>query len=516
VAPGLAARVLAATVLAAMVLATGCQERPPASTDPAAPASSAAGPGRTGRGVDGWPDAEACSPLAGPIAPGGDLVVALGEAVSPHHAPVPHTDAERVVFAGCYETLVQVACTGELAPGLASAWQRFEGGRRWRLTLREGALFWDGRPVTAHDVIDAWSRNLTMTRDRGLPCPGLWLETGRRGVVARGARVVEIRLAEPQDDLPRLLAHPALAVAAHRPGWLWPVGSGPCRLAADTGAPLPDLLCRPNRHHPAPPPWRSLTVRVRPAADPRDLLTGDADLAVLRDRHAREFYAGLPEVVTTPLPWDRKYVLLLTAAAASPERLAASLEGADVTRSEGRPAGGLTFRRCTGVACPQLRGPTVSILTPPRDPDPAHAVLFTRQLFHADDDPDATALAARVAARLGDGAVARPLPTDELIRAVQDASGLGVVVRLDACYPAPCLTLAALLARGPWLQATLSSEATDACSAAADLLASGRVVPLADTRAYLAWRGPVAGLRLAHDGTPLLGSLGVAAAETAP
>ena len=144
---------------------------------------------------------------------GGSLVLALGQAVDAARAPVPVNDAERTVFANLYETLTVVRCTGELGGGLADSWERHDDGRRWRLRIRDGAVFWDGTPVSAADVVAAWSRNEALARATGRPCPGLWIASGSRGPAVLDARTLEIRLAEPQDDLPRLLAHPALAVA---------------------------------------------------------------------------------------------------------------------------------------------------------------------------------------------------------------------------------------------------------------------------------------------------------------
>lgn len=501
--------------LLAIVLGSGCGGRDrTASTDPVW-YDDLLGPG--GQPPSGWPDAAACSPLGGQAGRGGDLVVALGQAVAPDHAPVPTNDAERVAFAGLYETLTTVTCTGVLAPGLAVSWQPHEDGRRWRLHLREDAVFWDGTPVTTREVIDAWARNLTATRHRALPCPGLWLEAEGRGIIARGPYDLEIRLAEPQRDLPRLLAHPALAVAALRDGWVWPVGSGPCRLAADSDLPLPDLVLRPNHHHPSPPTWRSLAVRVLAGADPRDLLGAGVDLAVVRDRRALDYYAEVPDVRRTALPWDRKYVLVTSPELSLPGVGGATLAAAEVTLADGRPTDHLTFRRCDpDVGCPQLHGPTVSVFSPPFDRDPALAALTRNRLYHLAGDPDAAALAARVAAGLLPGLRTTAVGAVNLARALQDDEGGAYIVRLDACYPAPCLTLAALLAHAHWLQATLPTELDDPCEATRLLRTSGRALPLVDTRAHLVWRGPLAGLALAHDGTPLLGTLSVAAGEATP
>ena len=506
-------RTILTLMLMAAILLVGCSDGPAPGTDPVWFDDMLGAPDQA---PTGWPDLATCSPLPGAAGRGGDLVVALAEPVAPGHAPVPLNDAERVLFAACYETLTRVTCTGRLAAGLAEAWEPRENGRRWRLRLRPDAVFWDGTPVTAEAVISAWARNFDITQQSGRPCPGLWIEPSGRGMVALSSHLLEIRLAEPQVDLPHLLAHPAMAVSARRAGWLWPVGSGPARLAADTDLPLPDLVCRPNQHHPEAPTWRTLTVRVLPDADQRDLLGADVDLTVIHSRAAVDYYAQLPDVRRTALPWSHKYVLLVPPTSQLTPASAVRLAAADVTVADGRNTERLTFRRCRPGGCPQLHGPTVTVFTPPLDPDPARDMLQAHHLYHLAGDADAAALAARVAARLLPDAQVRPLPQTDLARSLQDQEGAATIVRLDACYPTPCLSTAALLAHGPWLQAALPEDLNDPCEAARLLLNSGRALPLADTRAYLVWRGPLAGLALAHDGTPLLATLAVAAAEATP
>src|SRR5207249_1841429 len=82
--------------------------------------------------------------------------VALVGSVDSTHAPVPRSDAERLVFRQLYETLVRVDCSGRVTPGLADSWVSSDSGRRWTFSLRRGAQFWDGVPVTARDVLASW------------------------------------------------------------------------------------------------------------------------------------------------------------------------------------------------------------------------------------------------------------------------------------------------------------------------------------------------------------------------
>jgi hypothetical protein len=500
------------TLLLASLLAGCGGEKPPVGSDPDLAGDSSrpgAAPGA------GWPTLAACNPLAGSALPGGDLVLALGGAVSPEHAPLPLNESERTVFANLYETLTSVACTGELLPALASDWERLDHGRRWRLHLRAGAVFWDGSPVTAFAVVQSWRRNERVASALGRPCPGLWLATGSRGLLAVDAGTLEIRLAEAQDDLPRLLAHPALAVAAIREGWLWPVGSGPCRLAADHDLPLPDLVCQPNLHHPDRPAWRSLTFRIKAGHDPRDLLDAGSDLALIRDAHAGRYYAQLPGISSAPLPWNRLYALLLPPETGISAEPGVFLMPESVTPGESRSADSLLIHGCLAAPCPQLQGPTVGLTAPPQDVDPALEALRRRRLYYTTDDPDAAALAQRIAIFLQPDIEVYGADQFELAQALQQGAASGFVVGLDAGHPTACHALATLLARADWLQHEVADE-RDPCRAAAWLVQEELALPLVETRARLVWRGDLAGLRLAHDGALLVSQLGAAAPAVTP
>ena len=497
-----------AVTLAATLLA-GCGGAPTLSTGPGAGGADAMIPG------DPAPEREHCHPLPATGRAGADLVIALGQAVDPGHAPVPVNDAERTVFANLYETLTNVSCEGEVQPGLAESWRRLDEGRRWRIRLRPGAVFWDGTPADAAAVLASWRRNEPLAHATGQPCPALWVSSGSGGLSAVDTRTLEIRLAEPQDDLPKLLAHPTLAVAARRDGWTWPVGSGPCRLAADTPRPLPDLVCRPNPHHRPAPRWRSLTFRCRPQADPRDLLPAGVDLTVVRDQQALAYYRGVPDVATAPLPWDRLYILL-TPPGSSLDTDTARLAGSSaMTPAERIPWPRLDHHGCVGAGCPQLFGPTLGAAPLLLDPDPAYRARAGRRLWLPATDPDALAIGERIAAFLPDDLELTPADGPDLAGAITEGSAAGYLVSLDTRYPTACLTLAALLARAAWLQQA-AAEADDACDAATALMQDGRAGPLLRTRPALVWRGPLAGLTLAHDGALLLGGLGPAAEEATP
>lgn len=59
-----------------------------------------------------------------------------------------------------YETLVGYRADLTVGPALAEAWQISDDGRTYSFTLRDGATFHDGNPVTAADVKWNWTRRM--------------------------------------------------------------------------------------------------------------------------------------------------------------------------------------------------------------------------------------------------------------------------------------------------------------------------------------------------------------------
>ena len=125
-----------------------------------------------------------------------------------------------------YETLVQRDAAGRIAPGLATAWRCEDDGRSFVFTLREGAVFHDGAPVTAESVATHFRRWV------GLPEHD-WLRSNRHIVAVRaaGPRELRIELDQPWALLPDLCAVNPTAIrgpgALDREGnFLRPVGSG--------------------------------------------------------------------------------------------------------------------------------------------------------------------------------------------------------------------------------------------------------------------------------------------------
>lgn len=165
-----------------------------------------------------------------------------------------------------YETLVTQAPDGSIAPGLAKAWRTEDGGRVHVLTLRDGATFGDGSPVTAAAVAEHCRRWV------GLPEHD-WLGSNRRIVSVRAVGTADVRfeLDRPFALLPDLCALNPTAVRApsalSREGdFVRPIGSGPFAVA--------DVLEDGN----------TIRYRDRKGGGTVDLVRVDGDpLAALRD-----------------------------------------------------------------------------------------------------------------------------------------------------------------------------------------------------------------------------------------
>lgn len=521
--PARRARILTLLVCLGGLLISGCGGK---STAPGVREDTSGG--ALWPGPDGLQSARSdCDVPRQETQPGGSFTVALTQTIQADRAPVPHNAAERVLFAQLYETLVQVTCEGKLRPGLATHWTCTADSSTWVFTLRDGARLWDGTRITPQVVKEAWTANQDCPRERSTASPWSWFNARSKTVTVVDARRLAIQLPEPQNAFPLLLAHPATAVALPRPGWQWPVGSGPARLRATTPAALPLLECRPNPHHPDHPAWDKLTFLIRPGADPRDLVGADCDLLMVRQLDTVRFFEGAPGFQVRPLPWDRLYLLVV-----SPDRVENppawkdAVERFDPSREltgvTGLPWSDLVYPSGPTVTCPQLAGPVTMGRSARREWDLPQYALDARTLVFNQDDPGAREMAHRLSALAGGTARAVGLPEAAGTFSLDWQMAGAHLVRLDQSFPSRCLQTAVLLGKASWLQkvglGVTSPPGTDSLAAAEhdhdlgqddtlDRLRS-QVVPVAITRPWLITRGDVVGWSLAYDGTLLLGGLG--------
>ncbi len=136
------------------------------------------------------------------------------------------------------------AGTLAVQPALATGWQASADQRKWDFTLRPGATFANGRPITSVDV----KYSLDRIAKKGSASPAasqLEAVTGFRatnvegkdglaGVTTPAANIVHFDLDQPLSSLPAVLGYPTFgvvpkeAVEAENPGFaVQPVGSGP-------------------------------------------------------------------------------------------------------------------------------------------------------------------------------------------------------------------------------------------------------------------------------------------------
>jgi hypothetical protein len=196
------------------------------------------------------------------------ILIAAAEPVDSSHAPIPLNDAERLLFRQRYETPVRLDCEGGIHPGLAASWNRDSTGRAWTLALRAERSTSDSGSVTAPRLAAEW-------RSREAAAAALQ-SAGVESLVPLDQDHLLMTLAQPQVDLPQVLADPALAM---------PVG-----------------------HTAGQPDVAFITSR-----DLRDALDRGVDIVQSGDPVLLEYARGRADRLSVPLPWDKTYVLLLPA-----------------------------------------------------------------------------------------------------------------------------------------------------------------------------------------------------------
>ncbi len=477
------------------------------------------------------------------------VVIGLSEPVDTGRAPVPRTEAERLVFGHLYETLVTVTCRDGVEPGIAASWRSEDEGRRWTFALRPDVFDWEGVAVTGAHVAESWSA----ARAAGLGDPSTDPTARIASMSVRDPHTLRVDMVEPVTAA--FFAHPSLAVrttgsgaatpsgtpsAELSPGQTWAGGTGPYRPAPGPdrrpGA-SPSLVLAPwvpetsNRIRAAPTsrPWLELrTVR----GDPRNALERGLDLLVTGDPAVVEYAAAAPGFQAVPLAWDRSYLLIVYRSGgpipASEERPtllhevpAGALEALarDALGGEARPARSLAreFGACATFGAEPADGPAAGRPSFVSDGMGGAAARTDRIAYEA-GDPIARTLAERLLAlALGadrtDGrwltelipGAARGgfirtagLSSAELARAVRAGRDLAYVISIRRGSSAACDAVRAVLAPRPLGPDTTATRPEDALSGTVAPL----IVPLVDTRRTLIVRRGVGGIEL--DGTGAL------------
>lgn len=229
------------------------------------------------------------------IAEAGESIatVGLAERVDAANALHPTNESERLLFRQIYDTLVRVDCEGGVMPGVAASWRLDADGSTWLFTIRDGARFSDGAPVTAADVKAGWT--LDGSADELRPHVRRFMES----VAVVSEKELSISLRSKPRDAPVALAHPDLVVAKRVPDSSWPMGTRSPRISSDGGAVLVTSSGRPS----------SIRFVVAPG-DPRNLLDKGVDLLLTRDPATLDYAATLPQFQSVALRWQRTHVLL--------------------------------------------------------------------------------------------------------------------------------------------------------------------------------------------------------------
>jgi hypothetical protein len=426
--------------------------------------------------------------------------VGLAERVDPANAPHGVNDSERLLFRQLYETLVRVDCEGHAHAGLAASWRLDESRpRTWVVTLRDGARFADGTPVTPAEVVSAW------TGGSG----ALIARVGRaiESIASLDDRTLAITLRRVGDGSPRELADTRLAIARSVAGSPWPLGTRGLRTmiegTAGAGGRMVITLVASSGSAPAAAAGSAAPLRflVAEGLDRRDFLDEGVDLVATRDPAALAYAATLPQFVPLPLAWHRTHVFVSPWRGPSLPRPSPDIGQAlarDGVRGEARGAEGPFWWGRPGDC---------GVEGPPQQPEPAGA---RARVVYEDGDEASRDLAERLVGLARGGkpgaggildALTQPAPgrtfqraealrPGELATSLQRGSDAGYILSFDRVPLDPCQALLEIVERLPWLD-------------------PAAIVPLIDTRPWAILRRGRAGLFVEGDGGLLITRAGI-------
>lgn len=210
-----------------------------------------------------------------------DLRIGVSSEITSADPHFQSASANNALWRQVYEPLVGLSDTGESLPALAASW-RLVAPTIWEFTLREGARFADGTPVTADDVA------FSLRRPPTVPNSPSSLAVHVRSIAAietPDARTLRVTTSAPDPLLLQNLA--AVAILARRPAEgrasadfaaSAGLGSGPFRLAS--WVPGQQWVLERNPLSAAPPHWARVTFRpiAGNAARTAAMLSGDVQV----------------------------------------------------------------------------------------------------------------------------------------------------------------------------------------------------------------------------------------------
>jgi peptide/nickel transport system substrate-binding protein len=214
--------------------------------------------------------------------------------------PLTVADYNAQIISGLVtEPLISLDAAGDLNPRLATDWTASDDGLTWTVTLRDGAVFNDGTPVTSADVV-ATFQAITGEDSQS---PGRSAFDGiLDSVAADGDATVVFTLVRPFSDFPLLLTgtNTGILPADYKPGtWLDdPVGAGQFLLKDYTVGKGATYVKNPeywnadaiNASHYSNPELEDLTAQFDATTDP-------AQRQQLADRIAGIQWTDLPVIV---------------------------------------------------------------------------------------------------------------------------------------------------------------------------------------------------------------------------
>ncbi|MFC3028088.1 MULTISPECIES: ABC transporter substrate-binding protein [Roseomonadaceae] len=234
--------------------------------------------------------------------------------VAPFHVDSlePSRDGFNFTRMGVAETLVGADDGGLPVPQLASGWTLSEDRLTWRMTLRAGAVFHDGTPVTAEAVA------ASLLRARAQPGP--LANAPLTSIAADGPGVVELRTSTPFTPLLAFLAESSSQILAPAS---WDeagavrrlIATGPYRLAGFQ-PPFRFEVERFEGWNGGPPPAIARAVYESVArGETRALMaeSGRADLVFTLDPAGTDRLRRSPRVEVRVMPIPRTQTLKLNA-----------------------------------------------------------------------------------------------------------------------------------------------------------------------------------------------------------
>ncbi|GGY02051.1 ABC transporter substrate-binding protein [Litchfieldella qijiaojingensis] len=233
-------------------------------------------------------------------------IVAPWEITSPDPSKSGHVFARMQVA----ETLVDTDADGNLAPGLATSWTQNDDATIWRFTIRDGARFHDGTPVTAEAVATSLEHALTK--------PGILDSTPIATIDAEGDEVV-IHLESSFAPLPALLAHSStqiLAPASYAENGevTAVIGSGPYRVDS-LEPPQRLMVTRFDDYWGEAPAIERASYLAVSRGETRALMaeSGDADIVFTLDPASRTRMSRQPDLTLHAVPLPRTIVIKVNA-----------------------------------------------------------------------------------------------------------------------------------------------------------------------------------------------------------